>query len=94
MQAVVKIPVNKTTSAFTIPANAIIHDSKGAHIWVKTGEGKFAPRMVETGTGNFNEVEITNGVKEGDVVVVSGAYLLYSEYVLKKGMNPMAQHNH
>jgi len=35
-------------------------------------------------------VEIKEGLKAGDQVVITGAYLLYSEYILKKGKNPMA----
>ena len=94
MQAVVVLPVANTSNALTLPVDAVIHDGKGAHIWVETEVGKFAPKMVETGAENFNRIEITKGVEEGDVVVVSGAYLLYSEFVLKKGKNPMAGHNH
>jgi Cu(I)/Ag(I) efflux system membrane fusion protein len=90
MQAVVELPVANTSNAITLPVDAVIHDGKGTHIWVKTGVGKFSPRMVETGAESFNQVEIKSGVQEGDVVVVSGAYLLYSEFVLKKGKNPMA----
>lgn len=94
MQATVELPVANTSKAITLPVDAVIRDGKGAHIWTETGIGKFAPKMVETGSENFNRIEITKGVEEGDVVVVSGAYLLYSEFVLKKGTNPMAGHNH
>jgi Cu(I)/Ag(I) efflux system membrane fusion protein len=94
MQAVMQLPVGKSSEAMTLPVDAVIHDEKGAHIWVKTGEGKFEPKMVEAGTENFNRVEIKSGIEEGDVVVVSGAYLLYSEFVLKKGKNPMSGHAH
>lgn len=90
MQAIVQLPVANTSKAITLPVDAVIHDGKGTHIWVETGVGKFAPRMVKTGAESFNRVEIKSGVQEGDVVVVSGAYLLYSEFVLKKGRNPMA----
>ena len=86
--------MSNTSKALTLPVDAVIHDGKGAHIWVETEAGKFAPKMVETGAENFNRIEVTKGVEEGDVVVVSGAYLLYSEFVLKKGKNPMAGHNH
>src|SRR3546814_10066273 len=61
-----------------------------SHVWVKIGEGTFAPRMVTTGLETFAEVEILKGLKEGDTAVISGAYLLYSELVLKKGTQPMA----
>jgi membrane fusion protein, copper/silver efflux system len=94
MQAIIQLPVGNSSEAMTLPVDAVIHDEQGAHIWVKSGEGKFEPRMVEPGTENFNQVEIKSGIEEGDVVVVSGAYLLYSEFVLKKGKNPMAGHAH
>lgn len=81
MQAVIQLPVNNSSKALTLPVDAVIRDGKGAHIWVQTGEGQFTPKMVQTGAENFNLVEITSGVEEGDVVVVSGAYLLYSEFV-------------
>ena len=33
--------------------------------------------------------EIISGLKSGEIVVVSGAYLINSEYVFKRGMMPM-----
>ncbi|MBN9349422.1 MAG: efflux RND transporter periplasmic adaptor subunit [Chitinophagaceae bacterium] len=89
MQAIVELPVTLTSKAMTLPVDAVIQDSKGAHIWTEIGVGKFEPKMVTLGAQNFNRIEIVSGVKPGDVVVVSGAYLLYSEFVLKKGKNPM-----
>ena len=94
MQALVEIPVSNTSNAITLPVDAIIRDQNGAHVWKEISEGKFTPAMVETGADNFNRVEIVKGVSVGDVVVTSGAYLLYSEFVLKKGKDPMAGHNH
>ena len=38
---------------------------------------------------NKDYTEITEGLKAGEKVVVSGAYLLNSEYIFKKGSNPM-----
>ncbi len=80
--------------ALTLPADAVIREENGAHVYKKTGKGKFKAQMVTTGLENFNNVEITEGIKEGDTVVVTGAYLLYSELILKKGTNPMAGHTH
>jgi membrane fusion protein, copper/silver efflux system len=79
--------------ALTVPSDAIIRDSKGAHVYVQTAENTFRPRAVETGVENFEAVEITNGVNEGETVVISGAYLLYSELMLKKGVDASA-HQH
>lgn len=80
--------------ALTLPADAVIREESGNHVYKKTGVGKYRAQMITTGLENFNKVEITSGVEEGDSIVVSGAYLLYSEIVLKKGVNPMAGHNH
>lgn len=81
---------NRQHKGLTLPSNAVLRDSKSALVWVKTGEHSFEVKMVETGTEDNNNIEITSGLKEGDVVVVSGAYLLNSEYIFKKGSDPMA----
>ena len=39
-------------------------------------------------------VEITRGLKKGDVVVVRGTYLLNSEFIFKGGTGPMSAHSH
>ncbi len=80
--------------ALTLPADAVIREQNGGHVYKKTGKGKFKAQMVTTGLENFNKVEIKEGIEVGDSIVVTGAYLLYSEIVLKKGANPMAGHHH
>jgi Cu(I)/Ag(I) efflux system membrane fusion protein len=80
--------------ALTLPADAVIREENGGHVYKKNGNGIFKAQMVTTGLEDFNKVEITGGIEEGDSIVVTGAYLLYSEIVLKKGANPMAGHDH
>lgn len=80
--------------ALALPADAVIREQNGGHVYKKIGKGKFKAQMVTTGLENFNKVEIKDGLQEGDSIVVTGAYLLYSEIVLKKGANPMAGHHH
>ncbi len=75
-----------------LPMDAIIQDSNGANVWLFKKDGVFENRMVKTGIQNSYQIEIVEGLKEGDVVVVSGAYLLNSEYIFKKGANPMEGH--
>ncbi|HEU4551969.1 MAG TPA: efflux RND transporter periplasmic adaptor subunit [Chitinophaga sp.] len=94
MQANVYLPAVTRSNVLTLPADAVIRDQKGALVWLKKGRNRFIPRMVKTGTENAGQVEITAGLQAGDAVVVTGAYLLYSEYVLKKDANPFAQHAH
>ncbi|SMO68950.1 efflux RND transporter periplasmic adaptor subunit [Solitalea koreensis] len=94
MRANIFLPYGNASNAITLPVKAVLHDGKGEHIWVKTGDNTFEPRMVKTGIENFDRVLIEQGVKDGDEVVISGAYLLYSEMKLKKGTDPMASHHH
>jgi len=94
MQAVISLPVKSSGDALSLPVDAVIRDGKGTHVWIAQAGGKFVPRMVKTGMENFDAVEVTDGLEEGDKVVVTGAYLLYSEYILKKGADPMAGMKH
>jgi Cu(I)/Ag(I) efflux system membrane fusion protein len=80
---------NRQHKGLTLPAGAVLRDGKSTSVWIKTGEHSFNVKMVETGIEDDNNIEITSGLHEGDVVVVSGAYLLNSEYIFKKGANPM-----
>lgn len=89
-QANVFVPTgNQKSSALTLPVDAVIRDGKGMHVWLKKGKDNFEPKRVTTGQENDNQVEITAGLSGGEQVVVTGAYLLYSEYILKKGKNPV-----
>ncbi len=45
--------------------------------------------MVDVGAENDDRIEIKGGLKQGDVVVITGAYLLNSEFIFKNGTNPM-----
>ncbi len=80
--------------ALTLPSEAVIREEKTSHVYKKVGKGKFKAQMITTGLENLNKVEVTSGIEEGDSIVITGAYLLYSEIVLKKGVNPMAGHHH
>lgn len=94
LQAIVMLPSTSSTAGLTLPVDAVIRDEGGTHVWVETAKGKYEPKMVTTGKETSDQVEITSGLEEGEIVVATGAYLLYSEFVLKKGKHPMAAHNH
>ncbi|MEI2749777.1 MAG: efflux RND transporter periplasmic adaptor subunit [Ferruginibacter sp.] len=80
--------------SLTLPIDAVIRDGKGATVWIQTGKNTFKSVMVQAGIESGNRIEIKSGLKEGDVVVLTGAYLLHSEFVFKKGADPMSGHNH
>jgi Cu(I)/Ag(I) efflux system membrane fusion protein len=72
-----------------LPQAAVIRDGQSAHVWVQSAAEKFEPREVKIGLENAEMVTILEGLDEGEKVVISGAYLLYSEYILKKGKHPI-----
>lgn len=76
-------------TSLSLPIDAVIRDGKGATVWIRTGSHSFKNRMVELGLESDDRIEIKSGLNTGDVVVISGAYLLQSEYIFKKGANPM-----
>lgn len=75
--------------SLTLPIDAVIRDGKGATVWIQTSSSSFKSVMVETGLESDDRIEIKSGLKEGDVVVIQGTYLLNSEFIFKKGANPM-----
>ena len=80
---------NREHNSLSLPTDAVIRDNRGASVWVQISGHKFKYKMVEIGLESNDRVEIKSGLKDGDVVVVSGAYLLNSEYIFKIGSNPM-----
>lgn len=94
MMAYVTIKLN-AKKAVTVPTNAVIRNKKMPTVWIQNKDGAFEARMVTLGIENKNNIEITSGLEIGEMVVISGAYLLNSEYVFKKGADPMAgMHEH
>lgn len=94
MQADILLPVSSAKNVLSLPTAAVIRDGSGAHAWVEVSANKFEPRAVKTGMENAASVEIIEGLESGEKVVKSGAYLLYSEYILKKGAQPGDVHQH
>ena len=89
MQAYVHVPVSNM-QALALPTDAVIRDGTGASVWVESSPGRYKVVMVAIGIEAGGFTQITHGIKEGDQVVVSGAYLLNSEYKFRQGSDPMA----
>ena len=82
---------SKTTLA--VPLDAVIRNEKGAQLFIKVDMNTFEPRAVKTGSETADLIEITSGINEEEDVVLSGAYLLYSEMILKSGSDPTDHHH-
>ena len=95
LQAVVETtgPAGRAQSAaggLRVPVEAVLQESAGNSLWVRNPDGRFENRMVTLGPQTGEQVEIRSNLKAGEQVVVNGAYLLNSEYILQKGTTPMA----
>jgi Cu(I)/Ag(I) efflux system membrane fusion protein len=77
-------------SMLSLPIDAVLRDGKGATVWIQTGKNTYASRMVVAGMETGDRIEIKSGLQAGDIIVISGAYLINSEYIFKNGANPMA----
>jgi len=82
--------VSRASHSLTLPQEAVIRTGNGNVVWVQVGHNTYRWVMVETGLEDGDRIEIRSGLKAGDAVVTSGAYLLNSEYVFRRGADPMA----
>ena len=80
---------SKELNTLTLPSDAVLRDGKMNIVWVKSGRGSFKMKMVKTGLESGDRLEIKSGLHEGDIVVTSGAYLINSEFIFKKGADAM-----
>lgn len=85
------IPEKSIANILAVPKSAVLLE-KMKTVWVLAHDNTFEQRMVETGTENKYWIEITSGLKQGDIVVTEGAYLISSEFILKSGAGQRHEH--
>jgi multidrug efflux pump subunit AcrA (membrane-fusion protein)/YHS domain-containing protein len=78
----VEIQVN-LPAAVTVPADSVINSGLRKTVFVERGGGEFEPRLVETGWRLGDRIQITEGLKPGERIVVSGNFLIDSETRMK-----------
>ena len=77
MFAKVKIPVEIREDAILLPRSAVIEDSiRNTQIVFVVADGHSKRRQVEMGLTEGSRVEITNGLSEGEQVVIAGQHTL------------------
>lgn len=71
------------------PESAVIDTGTRQLVILDKGEGRFEPREVKTGRRGDGLVEIREGVKEGENVVVAANFLIDAESNLKSALSGM-----
>lgn len=79
----VELPVSGS-AGLTVPQDAVIDSGHEQRIFVERSTGVFEPRRVQIGWRSGDRVEIVDGLKEGERVVVEGTFLVDSESRLKQ----------
>lgn len=88
MLATIRLKI-KSKNALVLPVDAILQEAKGNSVWIQKADSTFESRMVITGIRNNDEIEIMDGLIDGENVVVTGAFLINSEFKLKRDADPM-----
>ncbi|WP_296447193.1 efflux RND transporter periplasmic adaptor subunit [Rhodoferax sp. UBA5149] len=83
MFAQVELSASSKGTVVTVPASAVIDSGTRQMVLISQGEGRFEPREVKLGSRNDNYVEVLDGVKDGDKVVVAANFLIDAESNLK-----------
>ncbi len=86
MYANVKIFGGATENTIVIPLEGLIRTGREQRVIVALGEGKFAARHVTSGIESGNYVEILEGIKEGESIVISGQFLIDSEASMRSSI--------
>jgi RND family efflux transporter MFP subunit len=87
MFAQVELPVSGKGPVVTVPLSAVIDSGTRQIVLVQLGEGRFESRPVKLGSRSDNYVEVREGVKEGEPVVVTANFLIDAESNLKAAVS-------
>jgi len=72
-----------STSRLVVPSEAVIRTGKRAVVLVRKDNGSFESRDVTLGQEVGDDIEVTQGLTEGEQVVASGQFLIDSEARLR-----------
>jgi RND family efflux transporter MFP subunit len=79
MFASVELAVAPRGSVVTVPLSAVIDSGTRRIVLIQSGEGRFEPREVKLGSRSDSHVEVLEGVKDGEEVVVTANFLIDAE---------------
>lgn len=86
MFAELELPVAAKGRVITVPASAVIDSGIRQIVLIQLKEGRFKPREVRLGARSDNHIEVIDGVKEGEQVVVAANFLIDAESNLKAAL--------
>jgi Cu(I)/Ag(I) efflux system membrane fusion protein len=88
VQASISVP---QATSLVVPTSAVMDTGMKQVVWIESAPGVFLPREVKTGIRSGKEMQILSGLKAGEKVANTGAYLIDSEAQLSRGADAQAQ---
>ncbi len=79
-----------SSSRLVVPSEAVIRTGKRAVVMVRKEDGSFESRDVALGAETGEDIEVTQGLAEGEKVVASGQFLVDSEARLRSVTRSMS----
>ncbi|MCC6967914.1 MAG: efflux RND transporter periplasmic adaptor subunit [Nitrospira sp.] len=84
MFAMVRVDASPQPAVLAVPLAAVQQDGAGKVVFVRQGEDRFEPRRVQLGGEQDGQVIVLEGLREGEDVVVKGAFAIKSERDIHK----------
>ena len=80
-------PASSTGTMLVVPDSAIIDSGTRQAVLIAKGEGRFEPRAVHLGAHGDGVTQLLDGVKPGEIVVVSANFLIDAESNLRAALS-------
>lgn len=84
------ISSGKNSKALVVPTESVVKINNNDFVFVLENDSVFQKRAVQLGSSQNEMIEILNGIKEGEKIVVKGSFYLKSE-IMK---NEIEEHEH
>lgn len=94
MYARVEIVSGRGRNVLSVPDSSVLDTGTRQVVLVDLGEGRFEPRPIKPGARADGYVEILEGVKAGEAVVVSANFLIDAESNLKAALGGFGHGSH
>jgi len=94
MFAQLELPTAAKGAVVTIPNSAVIDSGTRQIVLVQAKEGRFEPRDVKLGARSDDRIEVLDGVREGEQVVVAANFLIDAESNLKAAVGGFGHSGH
>ena len=74
-----KLPVGNNTQAIMVPEESVVKEGEKYFVFIKTSDTTFEQRFVSVGLTSNKRIEVREGLKGGENLIIKGVFYLNSE---------------